>query len=969
MGAAVIPPQSSTSRGLPTNPAQGIRIRRYPPDHAMPRPPPPPVPEIPPHQNGAGSTLTPAPKPLSPAQVVALAKEKMESALMDNESQAAEASGVSNELKPGVTIDLSRKNIQSLPEEVVDIIKNELERLALSHNKLTSFPARFSECTSLRYLNVRNNYIREFPLMLCDLKSLEILDLGSNKIRVLPPDIAKLASLKVLAVQKNRIEELPHCLADMVSLQVLKLDRNNIMFPPREVLQVQAASPSNEGYLKENEVAEVAVTAHIKRFLKQHAQNNLGREKEMEQGGDESSEGTETPRQPIKRVFSGRFPIRVNGNDVSDPRSPALPRAPPIPSRSHARGLSQQNTAIRRPSVLPLTIGNPNERMRSNSETLLRADRAAERNRRMGVVSRKPSELGTLDETQANNRFSHYRGLSHGSSMTGNANGNVVSPNNPAEPLLQRPNYVRRLSVLPEQRRESKFIDPIIEAAKGILYAIFQIHPMIQLFTRLTSDGTPKRSSLEIVFYNTNVHVEELEQEIGKHEYSLEHGGYGARENENVQRAVMTLINAYSHICALLVGNMDTIVHNGDPRYIRTMMMLLYNSIMELRVTANEVATGMNGFVPSYGPRRPALGDTIKPHTRDSSMTPTAGRPGFAIRSRPGAFVHNPSNLRVTTDVAPSHVHGPSRTAHMTAMTPRSGESFASASTDGRFGIDYTADERQFEKIFLSLQKATDLIMRTLPSFNIQFNNGKRNAEMQRAPDHVIQCWRGLISRCTVTIKETEMLKGRLSMIKLREPGIRTDPLFWSLCKKFIDAWLEYGNRLKYSFDQIPLPLDIKTRQRPIQISIKETNQLIMTSPWAYLLRQAGHYSDAAHHFSPAHTPYGSTSGQIQLPMTPQSAALGPAVQATVPSTPQSGSFAHAFSGNVFERADALISMGGLSMSRTNTMNSTSSMSLHSMSSSTSIGDDRQGPGSMMSPNGNMGSVPYRINGGPKPAF
>lgn len=52
----------------------------------------------------------------------------MRKALQENENQAAEASAVSTELKPGVTIDLSRKGIQKLPEEVVDIIKNELER-------------------------------------------------------------------------------------------------------------------------------------------------------------------------------------------------------------------------------------------------------------------------------------------------------------------------------------------------------------------------------------------------------------------------------------------------------------------------------------------------------------------------------------------------------------------------------------------------------------------------------------------------------------------------------------------------------------------------------------------------------------------------------------------------------------------------------------------------------------------------
>jgi hypothetical protein len=65
---------------------------------------------------------------ISASEVVALAREAMRNALEENQTKAAEASGVSNELKPGVTIDLSHKQIQRFPEEVVDIIKNELER-------------------------------------------------------------------------------------------------------------------------------------------------------------------------------------------------------------------------------------------------------------------------------------------------------------------------------------------------------------------------------------------------------------------------------------------------------------------------------------------------------------------------------------------------------------------------------------------------------------------------------------------------------------------------------------------------------------------------------------------------------------------------------------------------------------------------------------------------------------------------
>lgn len=47
---------------------------------------------------------------------------------LESEGQAAEANAVGTGLKSGVTIDLSRKGIQKLPEEVVDIMKNELER-------------------------------------------------------------------------------------------------------------------------------------------------------------------------------------------------------------------------------------------------------------------------------------------------------------------------------------------------------------------------------------------------------------------------------------------------------------------------------------------------------------------------------------------------------------------------------------------------------------------------------------------------------------------------------------------------------------------------------------------------------------------------------------------------------------------------------------------------------------------------
>lgn len=64
---------------------------------------------------------------------------------LESENQVAEASAVSASLQPGVTIDLSRKNIHKLPEEVVDIMKNDLARyiLMLSRNRFTEV---FADC-------------------------------------------------------------------------------------------------------------------------------------------------------------------------------------------------------------------------------------------------------------------------------------------------------------------------------------------------------------------------------------------------------------------------------------------------------------------------------------------------------------------------------------------------------------------------------------------------------------------------------------------------------------------------------------------------------------------------------------------------------------------------------------------------------------------------------------------------------
>ncbi|RKF56214.1 putative ram signaling pathway protein [Erysiphe neolycopersici] len=787
----------------------------------------------------SNSSLSSQPS-MSPYQFIALAREAMKNALEENRSKAVEAKSVSNELKPGVTIDLSHKLIQRFPDEVVDIIKNELERLALSHNQISVFPSRFSECKSLRYLNVRNNIIREFPLCICELPSLEILDFGRNKLKVLPPQIVKLSTLKVLSIQKNRIEMLPLCLADMASLQVLKLDGNPIRFPPKEILQPQSGS-SFTGFSPDNEFDEPTITINIKKFLKQ---KQISDRSEQEVGVGESGEVAETIR-PIKRAFSGRFPIKVNGAEVSDVRSPALARPPPIPSRSHYRGLSQQNSALRRPSIMPLAIGNANERLRSNSEVIFhpqREQRIIRQLRRISVYPRIASDLDTVDETKSN-RYSHYRGLSHGSAMTGNqanVNSNFKSPLSPTDSMTQPTNYVRRLSSLPESKRESILPDLDVEAAKSILYALFQVHPLIQSLLGVARDGTNKRTSLERVLYNASTHVVELDKTI--QDFMIpskdEDEGSNSRSSENVRHACVTCVNAYIHVLNLLQSNIDSLIENVDPRYVRTLLLLLYGSTCEIHAAHSK-------FIENGGPEsRKELRSAVKPSVegnpqsrpREKTSIPSIQRSRAESRKRSATVIQalSPNHIPFS-----SHLHPTSNGSRsFTISSNNSQETYRSLSSSGTpiLTSNFNEEDRMFDKIFLQVQQTLEITIKAMPSVCNQFITAMKANNQQSVTDQSKDIWQTLTQKSLSVTQKAEMVKHVMSSIKLREPGTRTHGRFWELCYSMIKTFTELVLKVKEAKSITTLlSNDVIITLRPLQKSIKETSRLIQSSPWSYL--------------------------------------------------------------------------------------------------------------------------------------
>jgi hypothetical protein len=971
---------------------------------------------------------------LSLEETTELFRSKVEDARQDTEHALAGNEDVSEAVRPKLTLDLGHSKIARLPENVVDIIKADVERLSLSHNQIWHIPLRFAECSQLRYLNIRTNVFREIPRGIYKLPLLEILDISRNKVRKISKEIKNLTSLRVFSVMHNRVDDLPPELCEMTKLQILKIQENPLRFKLKKVIEGKEAEVAPLE-MTENE-KEIAITAEIKRYLRefQPAVTPL----DVESGGETSEGAVDTPK-PLKRVISSRFPVipSISSSEgLGDlfTKSPGQPKPPPVPTRSHYRNTSGHNANIlRRPGLAPIISGN--ERNRSNSESVLQASAAA-RNKRMGLVRKDKADLEVVEETRIN-RLSHIRGFSHGSVLRSrSSNGSTAgsasssSPSSPRESRKQRLAFVRRLSSLPEHKREIESRSTVIEGAKSVLYALYQIHPQVSGLINAIKGKESRRSSLELTFYNASSHVDRLNDALEKADSVEEEDEEAIEHTEStVRRDCASCIMAYTHVTTQMQENIRTIVSVVDARYVRTLMLLLYGSMIEMK---NAVVSFGFDIETSPAPaikRRPRTSRTAReeqtPPRRVLQTTTPTREPGPMTQRQVGRLRSETAIQHPTLDATPAYpqpVHprpsesqqGPihytgstlnaslynssisslsngstlnstfnssvglgsrsnSRTAnHLTftnssatsyANTPRSGEAFSlppTTSVPPRVnpvtGLTDVQEEAVFENIFLALTRAYESALQAIPIARRQFTRCLEAAEENQAPKEVKTLWSNLIWRCKNCLEVSEALQARLVNMRLKDPVTsaagalngRNDRAFWQLCKNFMQSFVDLVTEMKEAKDLRLLAQDVIIVLKPVQKASREAGRLVETSPWGYLTDAGalpapfnGQYTSTPDvytqavqgingQYPPQHSqtyplaastnvtgaatapPLASTGASpvsVPLPATPLSAALGPAAQATVPTTPASAYTDQFFAGNVFQRADSLLNM------------------------------------------------------------
>ncbi|GEM07751.1 RAM signaling pathway, SOG2 [Rhodotorula toruloides] len=226
------------------------------------------------------------------------------------------------------TVDLSHKRIAEVPVEVVEELKDEVEKLALGYNLLKDLPPHFIELGSrLKYLNIR----------LCSMPSIEILDISRNKIRKLPANPGTLVNLKVLSIAKNRIKRLPVWFTTMSHLKVLKLDHNPLEWPPRDVATF-SPSVAGQPISKQEEADEMQRwLPALMAWMRDHQDGEVQRIQEKER---------EKRRRPSLAMAS---------EDERQSSEGRLPRTTRLPTSGSAHMPQNSLTAILEP-VTPLRI-------------------------------------------------------------------------------------------------------------------------------------------------------------------------------------------------------------------------------------------------------------------------------------------------------------------------------------------------------------------------------------------------------------------------------------------------------------------------------------------------------------------------------------------------------------------------------------------------------------------------------------
>ncbi|BGP40629.1 RAM signaling network component [Rhodotorula kratochvilovae] len=555
------------------------------------------------------------------------------------------------------TVDLSHKRIADVPVEVVDELRDEVEKLALGYNLLKDLPPSFAQLGSrLKYLNIRVNLLTTFPAVLCEMPSIEILDISRNKIRKLPQNPGTLVNLKVFSIAKNRIKRLPVWFTSMTHLKVLKLDHNPLEWPPRDVTTFSAtASLSGQPLSKQEEADEMQRwLPALMRWMREHRDREVEREQQRERekrrrpslavaSEDERVSSEDRLARPpgMTRTESGRLQTspRIPSSD-SIPRTRTVQHIPAAPdaldaaadaSIRHSRNASHSTTQTLAPA--PRTGLRAKKSLPDLRQS--HADILAERRTGTTLEEEAPQpDLPALDGPLR--RFREERPAGPAQSLSGRgtplpqgaaasigrsesaraagAPAAAIPRKGTAPPMLdalgkgKRPEetgdlerssgaYFRRLSMLPVSTIPKTVPLALLhfaEAIRGILFALSQVFSALRQFVVFASqDRLP--APVARLMGSADSSMSTLINALDRFDSLSRRGTPPTAIVRDVFVACRDSVAMFGALVAALQPQLAALTASADARYTRTLLLMLYGSVGEIVSSWSAVAPLLAG--------------------------------------------------------------------------------------------------------------------------------------------------------------------------------------------------------------------------------------------------------------------------------------------------------------------------------------------------------------------------------------
>ncbi len=450
-------------------------------------------------------------------------------------------------------------NIQSIPPEAVELIRESVERLSLQNNNISNLPQYFNRLSKLRYLDIHDNQFSTFPDILTTMSELEILDISFNNLRSLPNDLGHLKNLKVLSLKNNNFEILPTSILSIKNLKILEIENNPLKLPSQAFINNIPHKIHSQEWLQE-----------IKNYLvynKDLIQSNLS-EIEHLQNGNVNMATTpikETEKPPL---VSSQSTISSNTSHPSSSVQHLERSRSTSESYVSSRAAKRMGFIVKRPNPEP-TPEAVNEVESPPVEPLS----ITRRNRSMSAASSVSSHSpipSTIDEDQETIGKDTKLQIPSGGFSPMNTDKLDSIPEHKSN------DYFKRLSTLPEQRPNlTQF--KIVDISRKILFSITEFQSTIKKLNAFCSEKSIIVDMVSQLSYSKNV-IDHLVESLEKTEQNDD--GYVAIDE--ILKSVTQTVSIFKKMIDILQSNYQAYVKNADVCFIRMLLLSLFLSYGEV---------------------------------------------------------------------------------------------------------------------------------------------------------------------------------------------------------------------------------------------------------------------------------------------------------------------------------------------------------------------------------------------------